>query len=231
MEFPDCGQILGAGMSEAIFGIIGVIVGGAIVIAKDVVAYLLEQRRKARYLAVRVVCSLDQYVEECIEVVKDDGTRAGAAERDKSGQKFYVPQVSLPEPPAYPEDADWKSIDSGLMYRLLALPNNARSTNRLIWSVDEDTSDMDPDKDELFEARWEGYAALGLDALELAKELRGHRTFNIPARNYYSQWNPDWDPEQYLTDAKKAVAERQERRASSLPKMHGTFQEKSGDKE
>lgn len=60
-------------MTEAIFGLIGVLVGSGISLFQT---HWMEKRandKNARYLAIRVVCILDKYLEDCAEVVNDDG--------------------------------------------------------------------------------------------------------------------------------------------------------------
>jgi len=215
-------------MNEAIFGLLGVFVGSFIPWIKETLDERRLRSQHALYLRARIVCVLDEYVEKCVEVVQDDGTVMGqAAERDENGQEYYVPQVPLPEPPVYPDDVDWKSIDGKLMYNLLALPNNARATDRYISASSENA--FPPDYDELFEARCEGYAILGLEALELSKELR--KPNEIPER-HHGRWNPDWNPEQYLIEKKKKIEESREARAASnaelFPQMSNTLQDAAG---
>lgn len=202
-------------MNEAIFGFLGVLVGSFIPWIKEAWGEKRLRGQHAVYLAAQAVCVLDEYVQKCVDVVGDNGTVLGRpAERDENGQEYYVPQVMLPEPPAYPDDVDWKSIDSSLMYRLLALPNNARDTDRYIRACSEHASL--PDHEELFEARCEGYAILGLEALALAKELR--ETYKIPNRNN-NKWNLDCKPENYLKDKRKEVEYQRKNRATSISKM------------
>jgi hypothetical protein len=53
--------------------------------------------------------------------------------------------------------------------------------------------------EEGFEARLEGYADLGLEALSIADALRG--TFKLPKLTI-AIGNADWDSEQFLRDKK-----------------------------
>lgn len=85
-------------------------------------------RKNARYLAIRIVCVLDIYLEDCAEVVKDDGLSYG--QRNVAGS--LEPQVKEPGVPVYPEDVDWKSINHELMYRVLSLPSEVKAAERLI---------------------------------------------------------------------------------------------------
>lgn len=211
-------------MNEAIFGFLGVLIGACIPWLREEFNESRLRKRHAMYLAARVVCVLDEYVEKCVKVVGDDGTIMGqAAVRDENGQEYYEPQVPLPDAPDYPDDVDWKSINSSLMYRLLALPNTARETDRYISSCSEHA--FPPDYEELFQARGTGYATLGLEALKLVKELR--KTINIPEKNY-GKWNSDWNPEEYFRNEINKVEERQAKRAASFAEIHSDLQERVG---
>lgn len=94
-------------MLEAIFGLIGVFVGSAISWFQTFWNNKQAAAKNARYLAIRVVCILDKFLEDCIEVVKDDGLSYG----QRSAEGELRPQVNTPTPPVFPEDVDWKSID------------------------------------------------------------------------------------------------------------------------
>jgi hypothetical protein len=138
----------GEGMSEAVFGLIGVLIG---VFSTWGQSWWSERRstgRAAHYLAVRVVCVLDQYVERCAEVVSDDGLSFG--QRNPDG--CLEPQVPLPGPPMFPEDVDWKSISHDLMYRLLSMSADVEGADKgiaFVWNAIA----CPPDYDEFFEER------------------------------------------------------------------------------
>lgn len=193
-------------MNTALVGFIGVLVGASIGILKDLIAYWFGRRRRGRYAAVRIICVLDQYVEKCVEVVGDDGTAQGRpAGRHPSGEEYLEAQVASPEPPAFPADIDWISLSPDLMYRVLALPNLAVETERFISGASEHS--FPPDYDEFFEARWEGYADLGVEALSIAEALRGE--FKLP-KSSIAIGNPDWDSGNFLRDKKAEVLRRRE---------------------
>lgn len=106
-------------MREALFGLVGVFVGAMLTWVREVWSDRRTRGRHARYLAIRVVCVLDRYIESCAEVVSDDGLCHG----QRNEQGYLVPQIPLPAPPAFPEDLDWKSIEPSLMYLILSLPS------------------------------------------------------------------------------------------------------------
>ena len=188
-------------MNEAVIGFVGVVIGVIATIGKDIVSYWIGRRNAGRYAAVRIVCILDQYVEKCVEVVADDGTSQGSpAGRTESGEEYYSAQVDSPEPPIFPDDIDWTSIGPDLMYRILALPNLALGTERFIRAASEHS--FPPDFAEFFQSRWEGYADLGLEALEIIAALR--RTFRLPKPSI-AIGNPDWDSARFLRQKKNEV--------------------------
>jgi hypothetical protein len=183
-------------MTSAIIGLIGVIIGSLLTTLKDFLLSSIERRRHARYAAIRIVCVLDEYVNRCIAVVFDDGTSEGRpAGRTEDGEYFCEPQVSTPAPPAYPKDIDWKSILTALMYRVLSLPNRARETAEYVTASAEHA--FPPGYEEIFEARQEGYAQLGLEAHRLAAAFR--KAYGIPPTDE-GKLNPDWDPVKSLSE-------------------------------
>ncbi|MCX9145913.1 hypothetical protein [Erythrobacter sp. WG] len=188
-------------MSDAIIGFAGVLIGVIATIGKDAVSHWIGKRNSGRYAAVRIVCILDQYVEKCVEVVADDGTAEGRpAGRTESGEEYYCAQVDSPEPPTFPDDVEWTSISPELMYRILALPNLALGTERFVKAESEHS--FPPDHSEFFQARWEGYADLGLEALEIIAALR--RKFGLPKPSI-AMGNLDWDAARFLRQKKDEV--------------------------
>ncbi len=183
-------------MMEAWIGLAGVIVGSFITISKDTWLSWIERRRSGSYAAIRLTCTLEEYADKCIDVVLDDGTAYGQpAGRTDDGQEYHAAQAELPAPPDYPDDIDWRSLNEPLMHRVLALPNMARSTDRHIDIAAEHA--FPPYYEEAFEARQKGYAHLGIEALETAKELR--QRFKISAKGR-TDLNVDWDAEAFLRD-------------------------------
>jgi hypothetical protein len=183
-------------MIEAVFGLVGVIVGSVITIFKEVWMSWRERRRDASYSAIRLICLLEEYAHECIPVVYDDGTAYGKpAGRTEQGEEYYKPQVSLPNPPDFPDDIAWRSLPQPLMHKTLALPNKARSTNGYIAACDE--HDGPPFFSDVFEARQNGYALLALDALDIADEYRKHFKISVESR---AGLNADWNPKGVLRE-------------------------------
>lgn len=212
-------------MNEAIIGFVGVLIGVIATVGKDAVSYWTGRRKAGRYAAVRIVCVLDRYIEKCVEVVADDGTLEGRpAGRTVGGEEYYDPQIDSPEPPGFPDDIDWTSISPDLMYRALALPNLALGTERVINAAAEHA--FPPGYEEVFQARWEGYADLGLEALSISKSLRN--TFKLPVASI-EIGNPDWDSASFLREKKEEVRRLKEaERASSAELWERITQQEVG---
>lgn len=179
-------------MTQAIFGLIGVIVGAFLTLLRDTWSEWRARRRHARYLAIRVVIALDKYVENCADVATDDGLSQG--QRNADG--YLEEQVELPSAPTFPQDLDWKSIDHELTYRLLSLSNEAEAANRAIGFAWENA--FPPDFEEAFEERQYQYAKLGLATFALTQELR--EKYGIHPKKLAK-----WNPVEHLTNAKDQV--------------------------
>lgn len=204
-----------AGYGNALIGLIGVFVGGFLTIAKDTFSSFRERKEDGSYAAIRLICILEEYADKCIGVVGDDGTAYGQpAGRTKDGEEYYEVQVSSPEPLSYPDDIVWRSLKAPLMHRILALPNMARSTDRQIIAASEHASP--PDFYEVFAARQEGYAKIGIEALEIAHQLRSDFGVSVIGR---AQMNDDWNPEKYLRGKLAEFDALQQKRAQQVSEL------------
>lgn len=198
-------------ITAAIIGLVGVLVGSVITLAKDSIGAFIEKRSNTRYASIRIICILEEYAQKCVDVVSDDGTSYGRpAGRTSSGEEYYDPQVELPNPPIYPDDINWKNFSKKLLYRILMVPNIARETDRYISNSAENSGP--PDYEEVFEARQEGYANLALEVLALVAELR--REYGLPETTAQTL-NTDWNPKQYLENKKKEINAQKDRRAAA----------------
>lgn len=192
-------------MSEALFGFLGVLVGSFIPLLKELIVEKRMRTERAKYLAVRIICILDEYIDKCIEVIHDDGSYMGqASERDESGNDIYTPVVKLPAAPTFPDDVDWKSIDGALMYRILSLPNTVRGADNFIqWAGSELA--FPPYYEEAFEARQKGYAMLGLEAIDVTDVLR--TVYKLPKKPLPTL-NDEWNPKHILTEKLRKFEEQ-----------------------
>lgn len=182
-------------MIEALIGLVGVVVGSFLTISKDSYVAWRQRRMEGSYSAVRLVFILHEYADNCVDVVQDDGTSEGRpAGRTQSGEEYYQAQVQSPEPPAFPSDIAWRSLPNDLMHQVLGLPNKARTTDRYISGQSEYVA-FPPDYAEFFEARQEGYAKLGYDALVLAEKLS--EEYGI-ADTHKADLGFEWDAKAFL---------------------------------
>lgn len=195
-------------MSAAIIGLVGVGLGFILSILKDAVALFLKKRSNGRYAAVLIINLLDEYAEKCASVVFDDGTSEGRpAGRTEQGEEYLAAQVTMPEAPTFPDDIDWRSIGFKLMYRVLSLPNDARKIDRDIDELGKISFLID--NEEIIVARQQGYAKLGLEAVNLIKELR--KEFRLPEKpTKLLDWG--WDSEKSFQDNQNKLSEFQKRR-------------------
>lgn len=167
-------------MTSAEYGLLGVVLGFVLSLAKDWIFYCYRRKERARYSAVHIISILDEFAEECADVVYDDGTIFGEpAGKTSEGQLYRTPQVDLPPFPEFPTDIDWRILKADLMHRTLTLKNRVRETERTIKASWEYYSG--PPYINLFEDRYRGYAELGLDALSIANSLRKQFRFKKQA--------------------------------------------------
>jgi len=188
---------------ELLSGLIGVFVGALLTLVREVWSDWRGRARHARYLAIRVVCTLDRYIESCADVASDDGLCQG----QPNAEGYLEPQVSPPSPPVFPEDLDWKSIEPALMYRILSLPSQAEAANRMIGAA-WDSADP-PDYEQAFEERQDQYAKLGLTAFALTQEIR--KKYGIPPQDL-----GEWDPAAHLAKVRERVEEERRGRRQQL---------------
>lgn len=185
-------------MAEAFFGLVGVLIGSAISWLQTLWVDKRATKKNARYLAIRVVCILDKYVEDCVDVVKDDGLSYG--QRTEDG--CLEPQVKAPGSPVFPNDVDWKSIDHELMYMILSFPAEVESADRIIDAASDIASP--PDFEDWFDERKFRYSQFGLVAYKLSEDLC--TKYNIMRKTYN-----DWNPADYLKNEFKAVSQRRQK--------------------
>lgn len=194
---------------EIWFGFLGVLIGSSIPWIKEEWHRRRSRKENGRVMAVRIISMLDEYADKCSEVASDDGTSQGRpAGRAETGEEYYKPQVLCPDPLIFPNDIDWKCISFEGMYRSLELPKTARDTDKYIVATSDWASY--PDYDEVFTARQEGYARLGLEALNLSCLLR--KEFNLPSQQP-KFWNNDSDTKDYLREALERIENRRSHNA------------------
>lgn len=182
-------------MSEAFAAFLGAVIGSGLLLIRDWIANAFNTRKRAKYLAIRVVTILDRFVDQCAAVSVDDGHLEGW--HDES-----TVTTEAPSPIIFPDDVDWRSIDHLLAYDLLALDNKIYDAKQAISAESEHSTP--PDHDEYFEARRYHYALLGIEAARLARILRD--THDLPRRTF-----GEWNPETKLVETKAEIDEDRKR--------------------
>ena len=169
-------------MEKAIIGLLGIFLGSLLTLASEYLSDKRSRNQNSTYIAIRVSCLLDRFINSCIPVVQDDGTCQGSyGPDDRAVAQAKTPNISFDE-----IDADWKSLPAQLTYKILNFPNDITDANEYIASVEEHVSSP-PYYEEIFEARQFKYSELGLKAFKLSEKL--HREFSLPSR-VYEGWNP-----------------------------------------
>lgn len=182
-------------------GLAGVIVGALLAPLIDLWRESRGRKRRASYLAIRVVCILDRFVEGCVDVSYDNG-----GERDRDG--YVSPQTPHPTLTKYSDDIDWSSISSTMAFELLSLPNQIEAANQSIQYVADHDANP-PDYEEVFEARQEQFSILGLEAIRLTRILR--QQFSLPKTNHIS-----YDPFRVLCEKKESIEKTRDRSTERL---------------
>lgn len=190
-------------MESAIFGLIGVVIGACLTFVGDMIKRHIAKKKSAEYLAVRVSCLLDQFVDGCAEVVQDDGSIYG--QYGPSGMAEI--QVEPPTLDFSTLDVDWHSIGSKLMYEILMLPNLVEEYEKHVRTI-FNFSDP-PDKEEAFENRQLKYGDLGLKALNVAQSIRDE--FKLPNRLYRT-----WDTKEFLIKEQESLLQKKIKRERRL---------------
>lgn len=184
--------------------------GHKLTVSRDAAA---ERERRAQYLAIKVVCCLDNFVTQCYEAAADEGIA------DVDG--YYRPDSSQPELDL-PTDVDWQSVAPRLMYRTLSLPNEiARADASIDWVANNIASP--PDYDEFFEERMKRYSQIGLISLNLGKEYR--IKFKIPEL----EQTKDWSIEEELRKLQSKVEARERDRVAQSARMTAEMNARAGD--
>jgi len=153
--------------------------------------------RAGNYLAIRVVCLLDAFVDGCVNVALDNGRLGPSGEKEP---EHAAPKLE------YPTDVDWKTIKSDLMYQALALPNGVSAAMESIASASEFT--MAPDHEEYFEARSIAFGEIGLKAIGLANDFRA--AYGIPQRELGAHYDPADQLQKKLEKVRSYVRAKQE---------------------
>jgi hypothetical protein len=173
-----------ANILPAVFGLVGVILGGLLTVARDWWFQWRRERKDVQYLVVQVVGHLDRFVAGCARVAADSG--------EPDAQGYSKCQVQAPKFEPQLLNVEWRTLPLGLMAEVLDLPYKIELAEHAVDGAFE-YSASPPDFEEGFEERQQQYARLGVAAAKLAKDLRYH--VNLSARAPES-----WDPVMFMTE-------------------------------
>lgn len=186
-------------MTEAFFGLFGVLIGAGLTWFQTYWMTKQERDRNARYLAIRVACVLDKFVEDCAAVVRDDGLNYGM----RTPEGHLEPQVQAPGAPVFPDDVDWKSIDHEMMYKILSFPADVEGGENIIRAAS--VVAKPPNFEDWFDERAFWYAQYGLAAYALAEDLS--EKYGIQKKTY-----KNWDPVAELKPKLEVLHQKREKR-------------------
>ncbi len=154
-------------MESAIFGLVGVLLGGFLTTTKEWWFQKRKNQKDIEYLAVQIITRLDRFIGQCSDVVNDDGLFQGGYNNDG----YRSPQITLPKFEPQSVDVEWKSLPVFLMYEILDFPNQIERANNSINGEFEYIS-QPPDYSEGFVERQYQYCLLGINASKLSTQLR-----------------------------------------------------------
>jgi hypothetical protein len=180
-------------MDKYVFTLIGVCLGALLTIGRELYAEKRSNKKDAEYLAIRLICLFDTFMENCASVVGDDGLFHG--QTDEQGCSRI--QVLVPELNIHIDDVNWKALPSELMYDILSFPNLVSDANRLIDSTFE-FSASPPDFSEGFEERQNQYSILGIKASIISDKLRSK--YKIPKNQI-----TNWDIVEYMLEEQRKI--------------------------
>lgn len=166
--FARCGAVTGA------------IIGAGLTWLQVVVHHRRERSGGAKYLAIRVVIAIDQFLDNCVAAVLADLDPLD----DRTDPEKFSP---LPDAYVEPDDVDWSSIDRELARELLLIPVRDRQLPAHLRAVAQHDSAIRGLRDRLLKP-------LSVDVNALAERLR--RDYGVPPRGEdllgTSEWLDRW---------------------------------------
>lgn len=192
-------------MDKAAYVLLGVVLGVVLNAVKEWWFQRGRSQKDLEYLAIRIVCMLDTFVNACSDVVADDGLCDGQYGPDGCRQA----QVKQPGFEPLNVDGNWRSLPASLMYEVLNFPNLIEAANHKISNA-FDYAASPPDYEDGFEERQLQYADLGLKAHALSARLR--KIGGLPPAD-----TPEpqiWDPVRFMRERLGEVQRQKEQRES-----------------
>jgi hypothetical protein len=161
-----------------------------------------QRKSQAAYMAMRLAITLEFYAWACSTFNANNAN----AQPDPDSE-FPAWDVTLPELPPFPDDADgWRAIDRGLAGRCLNLRNKIHGSQAMINDIIEHALY------DLGNTVARQGAARGLEAWKLAVELR--RKHDVEEAD--TVWNYPGELERTLRQAEKEERESREQNARAI---------------
>ncbi len=181
-------------MEKIWVGLIGVIVGGVLATWREWWMEKRNRKKDATFLAIRIVCILDDFVKCCAAVAKDDGFYYGQS------NSYAEPKIEVQTPDLDFESlsVNWNSIPPNLMYKVLSLPNKIKDEKQSLYDLSRHFSDAD-----FIDERRLRYANLGLEAQSITEQFR--KKYHIIKQKFQEHW----DPIKIMSDLKIENLERE----------------------
>ncbi|WP_235023222.1 hypothetical protein [Caballeronia glebae] len=200
---------------SAVSGISGVLFGNSFVAVKEWLVHRGERRKATEYLAIIVVSHLDRFANGCSHVAFDDGTAYGRP-AGPDGEEF-TPTTTPPVFQPLDIDVEWKVLPVDLMYAILRLPDQHEQLQSWLAGIAEFDDDY-PDHTDYFRKRRREYASLGLQASDLARQLRKHVGMPLEDDPAPNGWNRDQELRELIRQIDAAQAEHNRRLAEVTAK-------------
>lgn len=189
----DFGKVAITVCGTLLVTLFGVFLGGI----KDIFTDYWKRRRLIRYHAMLLATTMDQLVDDCVNVVFDP------KHEDDEG----VAHATAPTPKIeWPGALDWASIPSELMYRCLLIPGMIKSAEASASFVASEIAGP-PDYSEYFDELEDRYSKIGLAAVHIIRRLQDDYGVQYQEREHH-------DPQHvFETTIEKIEKSRQEQKA------------------
>ncbi|CDN46555.1 hypothetical protein [Neorhizobium galegae] len=198
----DVGKVALTACATLVITGFGVVIGGA----KDIFTDYWKRRRQVNYHAMLLTVIIDQLIDDCVEVVFDDGFA------DPDGVKG----PSTPTPKiAWPPTLDWTLLPSDLMYKALLLPGMIRSADESAAFISEHIAGP-PYYEEYFQERQDRYAKIGLACLDILNRLKKDYGVHHQDRTHY---DPHRQFDDKIVKVESERAEERERQAKMMREL------------
>jgi len=202
-------------MDKTAYVLIGVVLGVLLNAMKEWWFQKGKSKKDLEYLAIRISCALDSFVNGCADVVADDGLCCGQLDQD--GCRSIQTKTPNFDPLSF--EVEWKALPANLMYEVLSLPNQLEAANHKISGAFEYAASP-PDYEEGFEERQMQYATLGLQAHDLASKLRSIGKLPHQVAPTPEEWNPVQFMKEEIDKIEKLQEERNARHKALMQEIN-----------